>query len=118
MPGGGFSGLTHLLRVGASLPQLHAAGPVEVLTDTDDGVLAVVRRHPSGPLLGLYNVTDEPRPFPAARLAAAGLAEPWNALGDHPVDAGPEGVVWLPAYAAWWVVERGSLDLAPAGPGV
>ena len=45
----------------------------EPLDPTDPGVLVVLRRHPVGPLLGLYNVTDTERPFPAWRLAAVGL---------------------------------------------
>ncbi|WP_420846336.1 alpha-amylase family protein [Nocardioides ferulae] len=106
VPGQVFGALAHLIRVRAGLPQLHAGAPVEVLPDTDDGVLAVVRRHPSGPLVGLYNVTEEPRPFPAARLEAAGLVDPWNALAGHRVDPDPDGTVWLPPYAAWWVVDH------------
>jgi amylosucrase len=101
-----FSGIAHLARVRASLPQLHASASGRVLTDTDDGVLAVVRAHASGPMVGLYNVTTTPRPFPIQRLHEAGLGRPYDALGGHPVTAGVDGVVWLPAYAAWWVVDR------------
>ncbi len=92
------------MRVRASLPQLHASAPVEVLTDTDPGVLAVVRRHPSGVLVGLYNVTTTPRPFPLARLRELGLERPVDAIGGHALTGGPDSVVWLPPYAAWWVV--------------
>ena len=100
-----FSGIAHLSRVRASLPQLHASASVRVLTDTDEGVLAVVRSHASGPMVCLYNVTTAPRPFPMHRLHEAGLGAPYDALGGHRVTAGADGVVWLPAYAAWWVVE-------------
>ena len=41
------------------------------------------------------------------RLRDAGLTTPYDALGDNEVTAGADGVVWLPAYAAWWVVDRG-----------
>ncbi len=99
-----FGGLAHLMRTRRGLPQLHAAAPVEVLMDTDPGVLAVVRRHPSGVLVGLYNVTTTHRPFPLERLHALGLPDPVDALGGHAVSAGADGVVWLPPYAAWWVV--------------
>ncbi|WP_341925271.1 alpha-amylase family protein [Nocardioides psychrotolerans] len=100
-----FVGIAHLARVRAALPQLHASAPVETLTDTDDGILAVVRRHASGPFVGLYNVTDEHRPFPLRRLHEAGLATPYDAIGGHLVAAGHDGNVWLPPYGAWWVVE-------------
>ncbi|MFC6287860.1 alpha-amylase family protein [Nocardioides sp. GCM10027113] len=108
VPGKVFSGIAHLARVRAGLPQLHASAAAEVLTDTDDGVLAVVRRHAFGPLVGLYNVTPTPRPFPMWRLHAAGVGAPYDALGGHPVTAGAGGLAWLPPYAAWWVVEHPS----------
>src|SRR6476660_8475339 len=49
-----FQGLRHLARVRAGLPQLHASAPVRVVDDTDDGVLVVVRSHPSGPMVCAY----------------------------------------------------------------
>ena len=100
-----FQGLAHLARVRAGLPQLHAAADSTVLLDTDDGVLATVRRHPSGPLVGVYNVTDSWRPFPFARFAEAGITNPVNALGAHAVYGGDDGQVLLGPYAAWWVVD-------------
>ena len=100
-----FSGIAHLARVRAGLPQLHASAEARVLADTDDGVLAAVRRHPSGSMVCLYNVTGEPRPFPVHRLHDAGIATPYDALGGHRVTAGADGIAWLPAYAAWWVVD-------------
>ena len=105
VPGRVFAGLAHLARVRAGLPQLHAAAPSEVLGDTDDGVLACVRRHPSGPMVTLYNVTPTPRPFPMHRLGECGLGSPYDALGGHPITSGEDGQVWLPPYAAWWVVD-------------
>ncbi|WP_230487031.1 hypothetical protein [Nocardioides anomalus] len=105
MPGRVFSGLAHLARVRASLPQLHASAQVSVLPDTDDGVLAVVRRHASGPFVGLYNVSAQRRPFELHRLRAAGLTTPYDALGGHVLEVGGDGVLWLPAHGAWWVVD-------------
>jgi amylosucrase len=102
-----FSGLAHLARVRAGLPQLHASASTTVLVDTDPGVLATARAHASGPMVGLYNVTATPRPFPLQRLRDAGLTTPYDALGDNEVTAGADGIIWLPAYAAWWVVDRG-----------
>jgi amylosucrase len=100
-----FAGLAHLARVRASLPQLHASAATTVLPDTDDGVLAVVRQHASGSFVGLYNVSDRRRPFDWHRLRAAGLTAPYDALGGHRLQVGGDGVLWLPAYAAWWVVD-------------
>jgi amylosucrase len=102
--GKAFQALAHLARVRAGLPQLHASASPQVLQDTDDGVLAIVRRHASGTLVGIYNVTADPRPFPLHRLLDLGLAAPYDALGGHAVTAGADGTVWVPPYAAWWVV--------------
>jgi len=100
-----FQGLAHLARVRAGLPQLHAAADSTLLLDADDGVLATVRRHPSGPAVCLYNVTDSWRPFPFSHFAEAGITEPFNALGGHAVFGGADGQVLLSPYAAWWVVD-------------
>ena len=105
VPGRVFTGLKHLAAVRARLPQLHASAYTEVLQDTDDGVLAVVRRHASGTFVGLYNVTGQARPFELYRLQDAGLTVPYDALGGHPLAIGALGMLWLPPYAAWWVVD-------------
>jgi amylosucrase len=105
VPGRVFSGLAHLARVRSGLPQLHASATVTVLQDTDDGVLAAVRQHASGVFVGLYNVTAQRRPFLMHRLRAAGLTRPYDALGGAVLAVGGDGVLWLPAYAAWWVVD-------------
>jgi amylosucrase len=105
IPGQVFSGLAHLARVRASLPQLHASAPALVVRDTDDGILATVRRHASGTFVGLYNVTPEQRGLPLDQVRALGIARPYEALGGHRLEVGADGVLRLPAYAAWWVVE-------------
>jgi amylosucrase len=112
-----FSGLAHLARVRRSLPQLHAVSDSQVLHDTDDGVLATVRRHPSGPMVCVYNVTGTWRPFRYARFAEAGIAEPHNALGGHAVYGGADGQVLLSPYAAWWVVDSAATHPPAGGSG-
>ena len=101
-----FASLTHLASVRSSLPQLHASAVARVLPGGDDGVLAVVKEHPSGPVVGLYNVTAQWRPFAADTFARLGMLAPVNALGEHVVSPGGDGQVWLAPYAAWWVVDR------------
>jgi amylosucrase len=105
VPGRVFTGLAHLARVRAGLPQLHASAESEVLTDTDDGVLAAVRRHASGVFIGLYNVTGEARPFPLHVVHDLGIATAYDALGGNVLHVGSDGLLWLPPYGAWWVVE-------------
>lgn len=109
-----FQSLAHLGRVRSRLPQLHAAADSRVLHGTDDGVLALVREHPSGPMVCVYNVTDSWRPFLFAAFAEAGIAQPHNALGGHAVFGGADGQVLLSPYAAWWVVDASSVQLDPA----
>ena len=108
IPGRVYTGLKHLAAVRAGLPQLHASASTEVLDETDDGVLAVVRRHASGTFVGLYNVTEVARPFELHRLHDAGLTVPYDALGGHVLAVGSMGMLWLPPYAAWWVVDAPS----------
>ena len=100
-----FAGVVHLARVRAGLVQLHAAVAAEPLEPTDPGVLVVLRRHPVGPMLGLYNVTDTERPFPGWRLAAVGLepALTIDALSARSIDIDPNGDLRLPPYAARWL---------------
>ena len=100
-----FQGLAHLARVRASLPQLHAGAATDVLPDSDPGVLVTVRRHASGPVVGVYNVTNTWRAVPFEVLTAAGVSSPHNALGDHRLYAGEDGLVQVSPYAAWWVVD-------------
>ncbi|HEX8495975.1 MAG TPA: alpha-amylase family protein [Actinomycetales bacterium] len=102
-----FAGLAHLARVRAGLPQLHASLPSEVLDVADPGVLPVLRRSPTGPLLELYNVTDTWRPWPWHRLAEAGLRAPLDAVTGLVAVPGGDGQLWLPPYAAQWLVEAG-----------
>jgi amylosucrase len=105
VPGRVFSGLAHLARVRADLPPLHASASSHVVPDTDDGVLATVRRHPSGVFVGLYNVTPGVRTFALDRLHRLGVTRPYDALAGARLEVGPDGVLRLPPYAAWWVVE-------------
>ena len=100
-----FEGLRHLGRVRSSLPHLHASVQAEVLPIDDPGVLPVVRRHPIGVMLGLYNVSDSYRPFPATRLHELGLHNPIDAISSSAAATSADGNVWLPPYAFWWVVD-------------
>ncbi len=105
VPGRVFTGLAHLAAVRASLPQLHASVRSEALSGHDGGLLATVRRAPIGPLVGLYNVTRESRPFPIDRVRELGLDRPWDAVSARFVEPDAAGLLWLTPYAAWWLVD-------------
>ncbi|GAA6526872.1 alpha-amylase family protein [Intrasporangium sp. DVR] len=100
-----FQGIAHLARTRASLPQLHASAVTHVVPDSDDGVLVVERRHPSGNMVCVYNVTDTWRPVSMHTFGRAGISEPVNALSGHAVIGGADGNAMLSPYAAWWVVD-------------
>ncbi len=101
-----FAGLRHLHRVRAALPLLHAATQSRVLDPSDPGVLAVLRTHPEGELLELFNVTETWRPFPAARVAEIGLPDAFDVISGESVCGGPDDNLWLAPYRAIWLVAR------------
>jgi amylosucrase len=77
----------------------------EVPLLSDPGVLPVLRRHPLGPLLELFNMTADWRPFPGWRLAEYGLTGAQDALsGDH-IFPGADGNLWLDPYGVLWLVQ-------------
>ena len=102
-----FSGLQHLARVRASLPHLDASVQAEVPALADPGVLPVLRRHPIGPMLALYNVTSTWRSWPRARLTELGLDAAVDAITGVPPHVGNDGDLWLAPYQAVWLVVLG-----------
>lgn len=99
-----FAGVQRLAAARRTLPHLHASIAARVLDPSDPGVLAVLRAHPEGDLLELFNVTETWRRWPAARLAGHGLAHPHDVLTGARVSFGGDGDLWLPPYGAVWLV--------------
>jgi len=99
-----FSGIRHLVEVRRSTSLLDASTPAQALDTSDPGVLPLLRSHPLGTFLGLYNMTGEWRPFPAERLAALGLAGARDLLAGWQVRVEADGNLWLPPYASRWLV--------------
>jgi amylosucrase len=102
-----FSVLRHLIAVRAHLPHLHASVTSEIPELSDPGILPVLRRHPLGILLELYNVTDSWRPWPGQRLADLGLAGGTDRISGQAVQVGADGMTWLAPYAALWITAVG-----------
>ena len=103
-----FSGMQSLLRARASLPHLHAAVTAQPLPTSSPGVLGVLRRHPIGPMVGLYNMTEHERYVPGWWLREQGL-DPSTVL-DHVSGAAPEVTEYddlrLSAYQPLWLTAR------------
>ena len=97
------TGLQTLVRARRALPHLHASIAARVLEPADPGVLVVVRSHPEGDLVELFNVTDTWRPVPP-RHAGLDLDGVHDVLADGPVHAGADGQIWLAPYQAMWLV--------------
>jgi amylosucrase len=101
-------GLRAMVRARASLPHLHASVSAHPLPTGAPGVLGVVRQHPLGAMVGIYNVTEHDRYVPAWWLAAQGL-DP-HAVLDHLTGAPPPVTEYddlrLAAYQAMWLTAR------------
>jgi amylosucrase len=98
-----FAGIRHLAAVRAGLEHLHASVAAEALPPSDPGVLAVLRQHPIGPMLGLYNVTEDWHRFPYGRLVELGLEDSVDVLTGTTT---LEDELWLAPYEARWIVSR------------
>ncbi|WP_027860318.1 alpha-amylase family protein [Marmoricola sp. URHB0036] len=93
-----------LVRARKRLPHLHASVAAEVMDPQDPGVLLVVRRHPLGPMLSAYNVTDTDRVLPYQALREVGL-DPGQVV-DRITGERPDGYTeafHLPPYAVLWL---------------
>ncbi len=103
-----WAGMQHLARVRASLPHLHASWPAETVAAPDPGVFVVLRRHPVGPMLQLYNVTEQPRTVPAwwVREQGINLDGAVDALNGFPPNLTDDGSVYLSTYQPVWLVRR------------
>ena len=100
-----FAGLRALVAARAGLPHLHASVAARVLDPADSGVLPVVRSHPEGDLVELFNVTESWRGVPRW-LHGIDLAGRHDVLADGAVHPGADGAIWLAPYAAMWLVGR------------
>ncbi|MGJ7440315.1 alpha-amylase family protein [Aquipuribacter sp. MA13-6] len=99
-----FQGLRELAAARRGIAQLHASGGTEVLDPPHPGVLALLRRHPEGPMLGLYNVTGTTVHVTGWLLGLHGLHDCVDRLGGERVLVDDGGSVELAPYTARWLV--------------
>lgn len=103
VPGRVYNGLVRLGRTRARMAYLDASVPAEIVSVEDPGVLPVLHRHPIGNMLGLYNVTETWRPYPAARLHDMGLHDCVDQITGDALKVESDGNIWLGPYAYLWI---------------
>ncbi len=99
-----FQGLAALAAARRDVVQLHASYPTEVLDPPHPGVLALLRRHPEGPMLGLYNVTPHPVEVPGWLPGMFGLRASTDRVSGEHVVTDDTGSMALGPYAVRWLV--------------
>ena len=97
-----FGGLRHILARRRATPELHGATPTEVCDSGNAALYAVVRRAPTGPVLCLFNFSEDWQTVPAGWAAAQGVQAMHDALSDAPV-ATHDGLIALPPHARVWL---------------
>ena len=97
-----FTGVTHLVRARRQTPQLHAGYQTEVL-DVPRPFFAYVRPHPLGPLLCLYNFTEQTQVLPTSTLGLYAFSSLTDQLTGQRVTP-HQGRLELPPYARLWLV--------------
>lgn len=98
-----FQGTKHILARRAATPALHAAYGTRVVHCDTDGVFAYLRLAPTGPVLCLFNFTENWRHIPEDWARMQGVTLMHDALSDNAVHASG-GVIALPSYARVWLV--------------
>jgi amylosucrase len=98
-----FSGLRHLGRVRATLPSLHASVESTPVDVGNPAVLALLRRHPAGDLLQLFNVSAGWQRLDAGAVAGRLRGQAWDHLSGVAAEPAADGGLHLHPYAARWL---------------
>ena len=98
-----FDGIRHILARRAAVPGFHGDVPTEMLDTGRKGVFAFARRAPTGPVVCVFNFTEDWTGLPASWFASQGVTRLHDLLSDAPIHS-PDGGVPLPPYARVWVV--------------
>lgn len=95
-------GTRAILHRRASLPQLHASVATRILHPENTQVLAFARLAPTGPVLCLFNFTEQVQRIPEGWLRAQGAEKMRDLLSDHDILLHDGMLVLLP-YARVWM---------------
>lgn len=99
-----FDGVSRMSRARAALPHLHAAVPSRVLPILNTGILAVLRSHPEGNLVELFNITPDHQRWPMHGLHEHCPTAPFDVLTGRVVHPDDNGDIWLNPYQARWLI--------------
>jgi len=97
-----FGGIRHIVTTRADTPQLHASHATESLDTGHPRLFVLLRRHPIGPLLGVYNLTEGTQWLRGDVLRGVGLLHPGDRLGTGPTLTADDHVE-LPPYGRLWL---------------
>jgi amylosucrase len=98
-----FQGVLTILRARTRTPHLHATYPTEIRDVAHERVFVTLRRHPLGPMIGLYNFCEETVTLSTAPLAHVMAPRPFDQLEQRFVDVSG-GELTLRAYERLWLV--------------
>jgi amylosucrase len=100
-------GLRALVRARVDTEHLHASVASEVTQTPDPALLAVLRPHPVGLLVGLYNVSERPVVLPGWWLRTSGLepTEVVDRITGRPPAFDEGGDLVVPGYGALWLTD-------------
>lgn len=87
-----------LITARKSLASLHAATPTEVFTTNNPAVIIFRRRHASGDLIQIYNLSESSQKVSMRSIASGKLLEVISGEYLHIYEE-----MIIPAYAAWWL---------------
>ena len=95
-------GIRHVMARRKATPELHAGYAVHMPSPPTKGVFALVHDAPTGPLLCLFNFTEEAVELPGEWALSTGITSFFDALSDLPARL-KDGNVVLPAYGRLWL---------------
>ncbi|MEF3048044.1 alpha-amylase family glycosyl hydrolase [Pseudotabrizicola sp. L79] len=93
----------HILQRRRAVPGLHAGYGTRILHCDQPGVFAFARLAPTGPVLCLFNFTENWQHLPESWARMQGAGQMHDLLSDHPVET-HGGMIALPPYARVWLI--------------
>lgn len=102
VPGRVLAGIRHIMAARTATPEFHAGYPTEILDSPNPALFAFARRAPTGPVLCIFNFSDEWQSVGTDWAKAQGMAQMHDILSGASVgDA--SGTIPLPPYARAWI---------------